>query len=268
MNCEELKSLIVQWFGSEIECQPSADNSLVATFPVLRVNGDAIEVGLSPLENGRWRLSDLGETHSLFFLADLDLRDDYVRAEEFNQIIVAHELKDVEQEILGEVNGNDLPDKIFDFVNALQSISGLQFTAKPRKVQRDFNAVVAMFFAEQRASIEIPSEPIAGSGGNWKFDFSLNQVKPQTLVKTISTVGKNLITTLAEKATFEINDVKRLRDTKAVVIGDDHGKERETLWRSEVMRLFREYEIPFYRFEHDNDGLVGLAQEYALNPET
>ena len=263
MNCEELKSSVLHWFGSEIDCHPTVDNSLIATFPVLRLNGDAIEVGIAPIADGRWRLSDLGETHSMFDLADLDLRDDYARAEEFNQILIAHELLDADQEISVEASDRELPDRIFDFLHALQSISGLQFTAKPRKVERDFNTIVAMFFAEQRASIEIPSEPIAGLGGNWKFDFVLNEVRKETLVKTISTISKNQIITHTEKATFEIGDVKRLRDTEAVVIGDDHGKERQGLWNADVLRIFREYEIPFYAFERDNDGLVQLAQKYS-----
>jgi hypothetical protein len=264
MNCEELKGSLLGWFGSEIECQSSANGSLIATLPLLRVNGDAIEIGVSPLPEGRWRMSDLGQTHEMFFLADLDLREDYVRAEEFNQIIISHGLKDAEQEISSEIAAEQLADQIFDFAHALQAISGLQFTAKPRTVARDFNTVVALFFAEQRASIEIPSEPIPGLGGSWKFDFALNHVSRETLVKTISTVGKNLIVTLAEKATFEIGDVKKLRDSDAVVIGDDYGKERQSLWRPDVLRLFKEYQVPFYAFEHDNDALTELAQKYSI----
>src|SRR5271157_2748287 len=256
MNCDELKSNVLRWFGEEIDCRPSDAESLIATFPVLRLNGDAIDIGISPLEDGRWRLSDLGETHSNFFLGNLDFQEDYVRAEEFNQIVVAHELKDSDQEISAEVGPDELPTKIFDFLHALQSMSGLQLTAKPRKEKRDFNLIVAMFFAEQRASIEIPSDAIDGASGRWKFDFSLNEVHKETLVKTVSTVGKNLIVGLAEKATFEIGDVRKIRDSEAVVIGDDHGKEREGLWRPEVLRIFHEYEVPFYAFEHDNDSLV------------
>jgi hypothetical protein len=264
MNCEDLKLSVIEWFGSEIECRSSEDGSLVAAFPVLRLNGDAIEVGISPVGENRWRLSDLGETHSMFFLADLDFHDDYVRAEEFNQIVIAHRLEDIDQEISAEATGDELAVRIFDFLHALQSMSGLQFTAKPRKEHRDFNTIVAMFFAEHRASIEIPTDPIEGISGKWKFDFSLNQVAKETLLKTISTVGRNQVVPLTERATFEIGDVRKLRsDATAVVIGDDHGKERETLWRPDVLRIFKEYGVPFYAFEHDNDDLVQLAQKYS-----
>jgi hypothetical protein len=84
--------------------------------PVLRLNGDAIEIGISPGENGGWRLSDLGETHSMFFLADLDFHEDYVRAEEFNQIVISHQLSSAEEEISIEVSDEELPDRIFDFL--------------------------------------------------------------------------------------------------------------------------------------------------------
>jgi hypothetical protein len=264
MNCEQLKSSVLSWLGSEIDCRPSGDDSLVATFPVLRLNGDAIDIGIAPVGDGRWRLSDLGETHSMFFLADLDFHDDYVRAEEFNQIVHAHRLRDADQEISIEVDDGDLADRIFEFLHALQSMSGLQFTSKPRKPHRDFNTIVAMFFAEQRASIAMPTEPIEGVSGGWKFDFSLNHTAQETLIKTISTVGKNQIKTFTEKATFEIGDVRKLKpDADAVVIGDDHGREREALWRPDVLRIFKEYDVPFYAFEGDNDKLVELAQKHS-----
>jgi hypothetical protein len=73
--------------------------------------------------------------------------------------------------------------------------------------------------------LKFQPNPIEGLGGRWKFDFSLNHVAKETLIKTISTVGKNLIVGLTEKATFEIEDIKKLRsDAAAVVIGDDHRK--------------------------------------------
>ncbi len=267
MDCQQLKGLLLNWFGSEIECRSGDNESLIASFPILRINGDAIEIGISPSGNGLWRLSDLGETREMFFLADLDFHDDYVRAEEFNQIVVAHRLSSGE-EISTEAPAEELPSKIFDFIHALQSMSGLQFTSKPRKAMRDFNLVVAIFFGEQRTSIEVPSEPIEGLAGRWKFDFSLNHVAEETLIKTISTVGSNQIVGLAERATFEIGDIRELRQNiNGVVIGDDHGKEREILWRPDVLRLFDKYNIPFYAFERDNDSLVALAQKYATTGE-
>jgi hypothetical protein len=263
MNCEQLKSSVLSWLGSEIDCRPSGDDSLVATFPVLRLNGDAIDIGIAPAGDDRWRLSDLGETHSMFFLADLDFHQDYVRAEEFNQIIAAHRLIDADQEISVEVNSDALAERVFDFLHALQSMSGLQYTSKPRKPQRDFNTIVAMFFAEQHASIQVPGDPIEGISGRWKFDFSLNEVSKETLIKTISAVGKNQILPLTERATFEIGDVQRIRNTDAIVIGDDHGKEREMMWRPNVLRIFNEYGVQFYAFEKDQDSLVQLAQRYS-----
>jgi hypothetical protein len=89
-------------------------------------------------------------------------------------------------------------------------------------------------------------------------------VADETLIKTISTVGKNQIVPLTERATFEIGDIQKLRpNASAVVIGDDHGKEREGLWRPDVLRIFNEYHVPFYAFEANNDGLVELAQKYS-----
>src|SRR5260370_6146534 len=99
MNCDELKTSILGWFGSEIECQPSGNASLVATFPLLRVNGDAIEIGIEDTGNGRLRLSDLGETHSSFYLARLDFYQHYVLADDFKQIVSTHRIRDRQEEL-------------------------------------------------------------------------------------------------------------------------------------------------------------------------
>jgi len=261
MDCEELKSSVLHWFDSELECRPSEGGSVVATFPVLRVNGDAIDIGISPAGNGRSRLSDMGETHETFFLADLDFHDEYERAAEFKQIITAHELTDVDKEISIEVPNEELTDRIFDFLHALQSISGLQYTAKPRKVERQFNLIVAMFFAEQHAAITIPTEPVQGIGGSWKFDFALNHTN-ETLIKTISVTDYAMGP--SERAIFEINDVKNLRpETLGVTIVDDY-KERATLWTPDMRRLFAEYKVPVYEFEANNDALVEFAQKHQV----
>jgi hypothetical protein len=269
MNCNELRTRVLGWFGSEIECQPSGEDSLIATFPLLRLNGDAIEIGIESAENGRWRLSDLGETHSSFYLAGLDFYEHYVRADEFKQVISAHHIRDAEQELSVEVARDDLAGGIFDFLHALQTMSGLQFTAKPREEERDFALVVAKFFGEQRASFEVPERYIEGISGNrWKFQFVLNHTRAETLVRTISTKSKTGVLGLAEKATFEIGDVKNLRSVDAVVIGDDLGSERKSVWLPNVVAIFDKYQIPFYSFERNNDMLVELAQKYALPKET
>jgi hypothetical protein len=162
-----------------------------------------------------------------------------------------------------------LPDRIFEFLHALQSMSGLQFTAKPRTEKRDFNIIVAMFFSEQRADITVPTEPIEGLGGSWKFDFSLNHSRQPTFIKTISTVGKNQIVPLTERALFEIGDIAKLAGSfDGVVIGDDHGRERAALWSPPVLRLFEQYRVPFYAFEGDQDNLVQLAQQHQRTSET
>ena len=261
MDCDELKSSVLNWFGSEIECQPIGDNRFVATFPIMRVNGDAIEIGISLGNDGRWKLSDLGETRATFFLDDLDFHQQYIRAEELNQIAAAHRLTHQGEEISVDISVDELPDGIFDFLHALQSMSALQFTAKPREIHRDFPSIVAKFLAEQKAIFEVPPDYVEGLCGRWKFDFVLNQ-RDETLVRTISTQSKTSVVKLAEQATFEIGDVRKLREIGAVVIGDDHGKERESVWRTGVVRIFTEYGIPFYAFEGDQDGLIDLAAKH------
>ena len=55
MNCDGLKSSILNWFGSEeIECKPTGENSLIASFPLSTSQemGMLSEIGISPVEGG------------------------------------------------------------------------------------------------------------------------------------------------------------------------------------------------------------------------
>lgn len=262
MDCEELKSLVTRWLGQEIECHSTGGDCLTATFPLLKPNGDPIEIGIESIEGHRWKLSDLGDTYSTLYLAGVDLYEEYVRAEEFRQIIAAHRINDSEQELFVESSSGELVDSIFDFVHAIQSMLALQLTVRPKQSPRDFPSIVAKFLAEQHASFELPAEHIEGKTGSWKFNFVLNQVREETLVKALTAISKSQALKLAEESVFEIQDVKAIRDTKAIVIADDE-KHRRTYWQPQVMRVFEGYDVPIYPFKASRQDLTELVHRYS-----
>ena len=55
MECDQLKSTIVNWFGNEIECHGTA-NSFTAVLPLLQPNGDSVELGITVLGESEWRI--------------------------------------------------------------------------------------------------------------------------------------------------------------------------------------------------------------------
>jgi hypothetical protein len=262
MNCEELKSLVLRWMGQEIECHPSGD-LLVATLPLLKPNGDAIEVGIQSISSSQFRLTDLGDTHAMLYLAGVDLLEEYVRGEEFRQILLAHKLKDYEKELSVETSSDQLIERIFDFVHAIQSMLALQLTVRPMQPSRDFPSIVAKFLAEQRASFEVPSEYIEGKTGRWKFNFILNHVREETLVKALTATSKTRALRLAEESVFEIRDVKELRETGAIVIADDEDG-RQVFWQPQTLRVFKGYDVPVYSFQADRNDLTQLALRYRV----
>lgn len=261
MNCEELRLSVLDWVGREIDCHTSGDGALVATLPIFKPNGDAIEVGIEPTDQGRWKLSDLGETHATLYLAGVELHDEYVRAEEFRRVLSAHSISEAEQELSVEVSSNELIDGMFDFMHAIQSMLALQFTIRPQQLGRDFPSVVAKFFAENHASFEIPEAPIEGKSGKWHFNFILNHVKEETLVKALTARSKPQALKSAKDSVFEIGDVRAIRNARAVVIADDEGQ-RHSFWQPQVMRVFGEYEVPVYSFLANRDDLLQLAESY------
>jgi hypothetical protein len=262
MNCEELKTSVIRWMGQGIECRPTGEESLAAVLPILKPNGDAIEVGIEPIGSDRWKLSDLGDTYATLFLAGVELNDEYVRAEEFRQILSAHRIGSDQHELFAETSSDELVDRMFELVHAIQSALALQYTLKPKQVGRDFPSVVAKFLAEHRASFEVPPEPIEGRSGKWKFNFVLNHVREETLVKALSATSKARAMRSAEESVFEINDVKAIRDSAAIVIADDEGP-RQAFWRPQVMRIFDEYKVPVYSFLANQEELTKFALTYA-----
>lgn len=261
MNCEELRASVVRWFGNEIQCRASGPDALIATLPILKPDGDPIEIGIEPT-GGQWRLSDLGETYSTLYLAGVELYEEYVRAEEFRQIVAAHKLADEDNELSTVAKQDELIDRMFDFVQAIQSMLALQMTVKPKLEKRDFPSLVAKFFAEQRTSFDVPSENIQGKTGRWKFNFVLNHVGKETLVKALTATSAGAALRSAEQNVFEIRDVQEVREVAAVVITDDEGY-REHHWKPHVLAIFRGYEIPIYPFQRGRQGLLKLAADYA-----
>ena len=72
MTSQQLKSTLVEWMNPELECEDRGEDRFVVTLPLLKPNGDSIDLGLERL-NDRWRISDLGETRATLFLGGIDL---------------------------------------------------------------------------------------------------------------------------------------------------------------------------------------------------
>jgi hypothetical protein len=261
MNCEELKASVLRWIGQEIQCRSNGRDSLIATLPLLKPNGDAIEIGINAVGSDRWRLSDLGDTYGTLYLAGVDLLEEYVRGEEFHQVVAAHKILDSEKELSIETSSEMLITGMFDFVHAIQSMLALQLTVKPQPERRDFSAIVAKFLAEQHASFEVP-ERITGKTGRWKFNFVLNHVKAETLVKALSVTSKAEALKTAERSVFEIRDVMAIKETQAIVIADDEGY-REDYWSASALRIFEGYDVPVFPFTGRREKLLQLAREYS-----
>jgi len=253
---------MLRWIGGEIECRSSGEDCLTAVLPLFKPNGDAIEIGID-LGQAPVKLSDLGDTYATLYLAGVDLFEEYVRAAEFKQVISSHRIIDDEdhQELFVETSAEDLAASVFDFAHAIQSILALQLTVQPRHPKRDFASVVAKFLAEQRASFEVPSEHINGRTGKWKFNFILNHVHEETLVKTLTARTKAEALRAAEQSVFEIVDVRYVREVPAVVIADDEGVRRE-FWEPRVMKVFDGYKVPMYPFVGNRHDLLRLAGRY------
>jgi Domain of unknown function DUF1828 len=261
MNCEELKSSVLQWFGQEIECSVSGPESLILTLPLLKPNGDPVELGIAS-EGNRWIVSDFGDTHSALELAGVDLNEELVRAQEFKQIIRAHRIEETSDEMTIKVSRSDLVERVFDFAQAIQSMLALQLTVKPKSMRRDFPVIVAKFLADRRTSFEIPPELILGRTGRWKFNFVLNHVHEETLVKAVSASSGRHALKLAEESVFEIKDVIAIRETKAIVIVDDE-KQRQFYWGQEAKRVFEGYDVKMFSFIENQRDLEQFALQYA-----
>lgn len=261
MECQELKSSIVNWLGSEIECREEQGGWLTAVLPIFQPNGDAIEVGIEPLEHNTWRISDLGIANETLYLAGIDLSDEESeRTDEVQQVIKDYGLATSGSEITVTAAG-DLGERLFDFVSAIQSIFALQFTVKPKLPARDFASVVAKFLAEEKTRFTIPPSPIEGKTGKWRFNFELNH-SDETLVKTLTATTPASAMMVSKQGVFEMRDVHEIQPKrKFVAVVDDEG-DREILWKPKVMRVFSGYDIPVIPFKAGQEQLRELAHRH------
>ncbi len=261
MECTELKAAIVNWFGEELECHGRA-NSFTTVLPLLKPNGDSIELGIRVLDDSSWRISDLGHTRETLYLGGVDLNEESDRSDEFQRLVSNQGLTDRDDELSCVVSRGDIPGDLFNFVSALQSLLALQFTIKTKQPTRDFASIVAKFLAEQRASFEIPIEPVEGLTGSWKFNFELNRVAPATFVKTLTATSTTQAMRSTEQSVFEIRDVREVQPKcRTAVILDDEGQ-RDSLWKPRMKRVFGGYHIPVMGFIAQREQLLELAREY------
>ena len=259
MTCHELKTTLASWMHKELECEDRGKDRFVLTLPLLKPNGDSIDLGLERLSD-RWRISDMGNTHATLFLSGVDLAG--VRGVEFKEIKQSFKIVESGRELLVESAPSQVGGAVFEFVHAIQSILSLQLTVAHRPVKRDFPAVVARFFAEHRTSFEVPARGVQGKTGIQPFNFVLNHNQPPTLVKALSAGDRRAADSAAKLTVFEVGDVRLLRGpTKAAVIADDEGR-RAKLWDADLLRVFDGYDIPVYRFLNDNAKLTELAESY------
>jgi uncharacterized protein DUF1828 len=263
MDCQELKARIAGWFNDELECRP-AGRALMLTLPILKPDGDALEIGVEPTGSDLWKLSDLGNVQEHFYLAGLDLYSDSARADEFAQIVKTSGISQIENELLSTAASEQLASAVFEFAQALQYIFALQFASKVQALSRDFATIVAQFLSEHRASYTIPPDNIPGKTGSWKFNFVLNHVRAATLVKTLSLPKATAALATAEKTVFEINDIRQLdpQSPSMLVIADDEG-ERAKFWKPRVMRVFGGYDVRVLRFNDARAELVNFVKQYA-----
>jgi hypothetical protein len=263
MRCEDFRSTLLSWFGAAVECHQESPESLIVTLPIARPNGDFIELGIKTIDPSSWRISDLGDTYESLYLGGVDLFDESDKRDEFNQIVADHGLSDQGNE-LSRVSKGDLAENIFDFVSAINSVLALQLTVSTKLPSRDFSSVVAKFLAEQHASFEIPTDKIPGKSGSWKFNFSLNHLHPETLVKTITASNSTNAMKQTQSTVFEVSDIREVRSSlDALVIIDDEG-DRKDFWKQSALRVFRQYDIPVIAFNAERDRLLTLTAKYSL----
>lgn len=260
MTCEELKSTLVGWMSGELDCEGRGDNRFVLTLPLLKPNGDSIDLGVERLPD-RWRISDLGQTHATLFLNGVDLVGN--RGVEFRDIQRSFGIVERGRELLLESAIPEVAAAVFEFVHAIQSMLALQLTVTPLVQRRDFEEIVKGFFVKQRTIFEVPAEGVEGKTGRWPFALILNHVptRQPVLVKTLSANDRKTALKTAKETVFEVSDIRQLRETSATVIADDEGR-REKLWDADMLRVFDGYDIPVYAYQRDRSALLGLAERH------
>lgn len=129
MTCHDLKTTLSSWMHEELECEDRGKDRFVLTLPLLKPNGDSIDLGVERLSD-RWRISDMGNTHATLFLSGVDLTG--VRGVEFKEIKQSFKIVESGRELFVESAPSQVGGAVFEFVHAIQSILSLQLTVAPR----------------------------------------------------------------------------------------------------------------------------------------
>ena len=237
MECATLIDRYVRHLEDEFHCEPFRDGYMVTT-PYLRPDSDAIEIYVhGPAPDGRFVLSDLGET--LHYLSSFgpDFLQSRQRAVHLERVARASGADLIGDEIRTVARPDELPQALERLIQVLQEASGLIHLVRP-VTRPAFREQVSDFLLQNRVPVQAGYE-LEGANERWKVDFYVNsraKAVIEVLTAATSTYAENQI-----GATFlKVYDLRSATgDLRAFALLDDQ-EGRQEVWPAQKLAILRQ----------------------------
>ena len=222
-NCHEIVEGYLQLMSGDFQVTPTDTGCYVVT-PFMRPDGEAIELEMTTLPNGRIRLSDMGDTLGYLYVNGLTLTQTVI--EKTRRIARRNRVSLHRGALVTEgdtADGNDVHRLIHATIEASALIQGRSFRERV-----NFNTEVESFIIQSGVVYDVDFR-VPGQRERHKFDFHVDSGR-NLLVQPITAANEATAHSWAERWAYRISDTKaRSEDYHPVAVLDDRGN-RKAVW--------------------------------------
>jgi Domain of unknown function DUF1828 len=226
-TCDPVIERYLATLKSDFFVIESVDECRVVT-PYYRPDGDAIEIVLKKLDNGRLRLSDAGQTLDFLFLSGLNLDKNKQLLDEAIQIARRRGALLQNSEISLESNPESEGEALGKLISAIESVTYLIYRRVHREL-KPFADEITEYLSDNQVDFQ-SSFTLQGKIVSHSVSLYLNSNK-NLVIEPLSAITPAAARMRAERLAFEVRDVgDALPYVRFIGVIDDRDEERAEVW--------------------------------------
>ena len=226
-NCREIVEGYLQLMSDDFQVTPTDGGCYVVT-PFMRPDGEAIELEITTLPNGRVRLSDMGDTLGYLYVNGLTLTRTVV--EKTRRIARRNRVSLHQGALVADedtVRGDGLHRLIHTTMEATALIQGRRFTDRV-----NFNTEVESFIIQAGVVYDVDFK-VPGQREPHTFGFHVDSGR-NLLVQPITAANEAVAHSWAERWAYRFSDTQvRSADYHPIAVLDDRGN-RKAVWTQQA----------------------------------
>ncbi|MFC7069508.1 DUF1828 domain-containing protein [Halobaculum lipolyticum] len=226
------------------------------TVPLERSDRDAITLWVKQ-QGEKYRISDEGETYGMLYLSNINLSQER-RADRLNTIKSRFGLDEAKQQVVITTDEEHLGARMWDAIQAVQSISYLSYT-RQQYTSNDFRNDVGEYFTENGITYT-RNKDVTGASKDHVIDFNIQHQPIPTYVEAVHAENESSAESMADRIGFKWTDVRQMNsEIHTVSVLDDESGE----YNSSTVKILENYSDDFVYWSDRETKLASAVQPSA-----